>query len=99
MRWGLSRGMGLRLAPDRPAEIDRVLIGERTGAGADGTADQRAFERCSEHQPAERTDAGADSRPAEGAVSRAVAARREGEDGNQQAGSDCYAFHGHLLMS
>jgi hypothetical protein len=35
----------MSLLPDRIAKIDIFLVGDRTGAGTDGAADHRAFDR------------------------------------------------------
>jgi hypothetical protein len=56
------------LPPDRLAKIDIVLIGDRTGAGADGTADQRSFDRCPEQSAAYDADTGTDSTATKGAI-------------------------------
>ncbi len=62
------------LSPDRPAEIDLVLIGERAGAGTDGTADEGALEGSANHQAAERAHSGADSAAADRALTGAATA-------------------------
>jgi len=65
------------------AEIDLAVIGERASAGANGTPDQRTFERRPDQESAKRPDTGTDPAAADGAVSGAVATRAQGEDGDR----------------
>ena len=65
------------LPPDGLAEIDLVLIGERTSAGADGASDRRSFDRSAEQPAADRTSPGADSAATDGAIRCAATARAQ----------------------
>jgi hypothetical protein len=68
-----------RLFPSRPSEIDLAGAGECTGAGTDGAADQRTFERGTHESAADETDAGTDSAAGESAIPGAMAAAGKGE--------------------
>jgi hypothetical protein len=68
------------LPPDRLAEINLLLIGERTSAGADGAPDQRSSDRSTEQPAADSTGASADAAATEGAIRCAGAARAQREE-------------------
>src|SRR5512147_2198988 len=74
------------LTPNRLAKIDLIAVGKRSGAGADGAADQRALERSADYQPAERADSGADPAAAYRAVTGAATASAEREQRDQKDG-------------
>jgi hypothetical protein len=75
-----ASGRGYGLSPHRLAEIDLAAIGERTGAGADGAADQSTLDRSPDQSAADKSHARADPAAAEGAIRGAVAARAQREE-------------------
>jgi hypothetical protein len=68
-------GMQALAPPERFAEIDLVLIGERAGSSADRAADQRTLDRSTDQRTTDEANAGADATTTDGTIRRTVAAR------------------------
>jgi hypothetical protein len=82
-----------RSPPNRPSEVDLIARGERTGAGADGAADQRAFKRGAEQRTADGANTGANATAGESAIAHGVATCAQSEQREEQGSRQSSSFH------
>jgi hypothetical protein len=76
----MKRGVPAALPPDGAAQVDSLRLGHGTGDSADGTANQgTSRDIAASNGTHRRAGAGTDKAAGDSAVSRVMAARREGD--------------------